>query len=377
MKKRIVIAVISDLVTDQRVHKVSLSLHENGYDVLLLGAKRKQSKNLLPRSYQAKRMRMLFQKGPLFYAEWNLRLFFILLFLRADAITANDLDTLPAGFLAAKIKRCPIVYDSHEYFTEMEELQGRNTVKKIWQRIEKIFFKRVTFIYTVNRSIADLYEKKYGKSIVVVRNLPMRQTLPAATPGYIPGDRVSGRILLCQGAGLHENRGLEELILSLKLLPEHFMLVLAGSGLAIHRLKQLTKEQGLEHRVSFTGLVPMEELAAITRTAFVGFSLDKSTSLNNYYSLPNKVFDYMASGIPVIASDMPEVKQVIEQYQTGIIIPSVTPQHIANAVLKMETDTILYTKYAANTKKAIEDLCWENDCSGLFELYRSAFKSNK
>jgi glycosyltransferase involved in cell wall biosynthesis len=410
MKKRIVIAVISDLVTDQRVHKVSLSLHKNGYEVLLLGAKRKQGKNLLPRSYKTKRMRMLFQKGPLFYAEWNLRLFFTLLFLRADAITANDLDTLPASFLAAKIKRCPVLYDSHEYFTEMEELQGRKRVKKIWERVEKIFLSRVQFIYTVNRSIAAIYEKKYGKSIAVVRNLPMQQSSIPATasascwsptnmnsptnilageatnllagevPNVLAGQATNvlagqatskgERILLCQGAGLHENRGLEELILSLKQLPEHYLLVLAGSGLAINRLKQLTKEQGLENRISFTGLVPMEELAAITRTAFVGFSLDKSTSLNNYYSLPNKIFDYMAAGVPVIASDMPEVKQVIEGYKTGIIIPLVTPQNIANAVLQLEADTSLYRQFAGNTKTAIKDLCWENECSGLLELYK-------
>ena len=370
MKKCIIIAVISDLVTDQRVHKVSLSLHHAGYAVLLIGAKRKKSQALNPRDYKTKRIRMLFQKGPLFYAEWNIRLFFKLLFLRADAITANDLDTLPAGFIASRIKRCAVLYDTHEYFTEMQELQGRNRVKKIWLRIEQFFFPRLKFIYTVNDSIARIYEELYAKKLVVVRNLPMRGEGTSAT---FTEPATAKTILLCQGAGLHPNRGLEELILSLNYLPEEFSVVLAGSGLAIEQLKQLTCDQALEQRVTFTGLLPMQQLAGITRTAFLGFSLDKPTSPNQLYSLPNKLFDYLAAGVPVITSDLPEVKKIVTDYQVGLVIAEITPPAIAEAVMTLYKNKEQYAACAGNARLAVQELCWEQEAVKLIQLYKTAF----
>lgn len=371
MNKRIVIAVISDLVTDQRVHKVALSLQQSGYDVLLIGARRKKSHALSPRAYPAKRINMLFQKGPLFYAEWNIRLFFKLAFMRADAITANDLDTLPAGFLASGIKRCALVYDTHEYFTEMEELQGRKTVQRIWRWIERRLFKRVKHIYTVNDSIAGIYERLYGKKLVVVRNLPLRQNVVAATPVF-----PENKILLCQGAGLHSNRGLEELLLSLNYLPEEFTVTFAGSGLAINTLKQLSKDQHLEHRVHFTGLLPMEELATVTRNAFLGFSLDKPHSPNQLYSLPNKLFDYLAAGKPVVASNLPEVKKIVEGYKVGVVAPEVTPVAIADAVMQLAGNKETYLTFAANAAAAAKELCWENERVKLVKLYHNVFERN-
>lgn len=368
MKKRIVIAVISDLVTDQRVHKVSLSLQQSGYDVVLIGAKRRKSRELVPREYPTKRIKMLFQKGPLFYAEWNIRLFFKLAFMRADAITANDLDTLPASFIASKIKQCRIVYDTHEYFTEMEELQGRKTVQRIWRWIERRFFKRVKHIYTVNQRIADVYEQLYAKKLVVVRNLPLRHNVVAGTPVF-PGNKI----LLCQGAGLHGNRGLEELLLSLNYLPEEFTVTFAGSGLAIEKLKQLSVDQHLEHRVVFTGLLPMQELAEVTRTAFLGFSLDKPNSLNQLYSLPNKLFDYLAAGIPVIVSDLPEVKKIVVDYKVGSVIPGITPAAIAEAVMQLAKNKEQYLAFAGNAVNAAKELCWENEKVKLIRLYSEVF----
>lgn len=372
MKKRIVIAVISDLVTDQRVHKVSLSLLQSGYEVLLIGARKRKSQPLAPRDYATKRIKMLFQKGPLFYAEWNIRLFFKLLFLRADAITANDLDTLPAGFIAARIKQCAIVYDSHEYFTEMEELQGRKTVQKIWRWIERRFFKRLKYIYTVNESIAGIYEQLYGKKPVVVRNLPLRQNVVNEPPAF-----PENKILLSQGAGLHGNRGLEELLLSLNYLPETFTLVFAGSGLVIEQLKTLAEDQHLEHRVSFTGLLPMQELAAVTRKAFLGFSLDKPNSLNQLYSLPNKLFDYLAAGKPVIVSDLPEVKKIVLDYKVGAVVPEITPAAIAEAVMQLAKHEEQYLSFSANAVAAAKELCWENERVKLIGLYSEVFKGSR
>jgi len=156
-----IVTVSNDLATDNRVSKTCNVLIESGYTVLLVGRNRKNSLPLKPQNYGCKRLNLLFDKGALFYAELNIRLFFFLLFSKVDLIFANDLDTLPSAFLSHKFKRrSKIVYDSHELFTEAPELEGR-FVKKIWERIEKMIFPKLNHIITVNDSIAEIFEEKY------------------------------------------------------------------------------------------------------------------------------------------------------------------------------------------------------------------------
>src|SRR5689334_15932835 len=127
MKKKVIISVTSDLVTDQRVHKVSQTLHANGFDVLLVGRKMRKSLPLEKRAYRTKRFALWFEKTALFYMNYNIRLFFFLLFSRVDILLSNDLDTLPANYLVSILRKKPLVYDSHEYFTGVPELQHRKT----------------------------------------------------------------------------------------------------------------------------------------------------------------------------------------------------------------------------------------------------------
>ena len=171
-KNRIIVSVTSDLVSDNRVHKYCTTLHNMGFEVLLVGRKLKTSQPLQPRNYPTKRFKLIFQKGPLFYAEFNFRLYLFLLFSKAGIVLANDLDTLPANFLASRIKQIPLVYDSHEYFTEVPELINRPGVRKIWEWIERKTVPKVNYATTVCESIAAIYTGKYGLPFRVVRNLP-------------------------------------------------------------------------------------------------------------------------------------------------------------------------------------------------------------
>jgi glycosyltransferase involved in cell wall biosynthesis len=376
LKKKIVIAVISDLVTDQRIHKTAKTLYEHNYDVRVVGAKRRKSKALTKQSYQTGRIAMLFQRGPLFYAEWNIRLFFKLLFVKTDLIHANDLDTLPACFLVSRLRRKKLVYDSHEYFTELEEIQHRSFVKKTWTKLERWLFKKPQQVYTVNESIAAIYREKYKRVVGVVRNLPLKSDdhLVETTPVSLPF-KAEKKILLSQGAGLHHNRGLEELILSLKYLPEEFVLVFAGSGLAVDDLKQLSANEQLEDRVHFTGLLPFYDLRALTQKAWLGLSLDKPSSLNHLYSLPNKLFDYIHAGVPVVVGRLPEVAAIIEQYRCGWVIDEVKPELIAKAVLKADNDKEEYHLRKQNCLPAAGELNWENEEPVLLDIIEKALLS--
>src|SRR6056297_1687310 len=174
-KKRIIVSVTSDLVSDNRVHKVCTTLHHAGFNVLLAGRKLPQSLPLASRSYDTRRFRLLFRKGPLFYLCFNLRLLFFLLVSKADVLLANDLDALPANFLASKVKRCPLVYDSHELFPEVPELVDRPRIKRIWEWLERKMVPGLAHAFTVRESIARYYREKYGTSFRVVRNVPRAQ----------------------------------------------------------------------------------------------------------------------------------------------------------------------------------------------------------
>jgi glycosyltransferase involved in cell wall biosynthesis len=370
----VIVSVISDLVTDQRVHKAAQTIHEMGFDVLLVGTEKKKSLPFAARDYKTKRIKMLFQKGFLFYAEWNTRLFFFLLFRSGKILLANDLDTLPANYAVAKLKKRILVYDTHEYFTETAELYNRSFVKKVWQRIENFLFPRVKYIYTVNNSIAALYKQKFQKELVVVRNVPFRRALQPVTDEFnLPANK---KIVLMQGSGLNENRGLEELVLSMPLLPDEFILVIAGSGLIIDKLKNMAAVNNLNHRVFFTGLLQPEQLQQLTRQAFCGCSLDKPLNLNQQASLPNKLFDYIAAGVPVIAGNIAEVAAIIHQYKIGKVINEVSPESIATAVTAMAKDENQYLQFKQNTVAAYNELNWDNEKQILISLFKKVAEEN-
>ena len=174
--KSIIISVSNDLCHDQRVAKVCESLNKQGYDVLLVGRKLNNSQPIV-RDYKTHRIKLLFNQGFLFYAEFNFRLFFYLLFKKTHVYHSNDLDTLLANWLSAFLRRKKIVYDTHEYFTGVPEIQNKPIIKWFWQTIEKIIFPRLTHVFTVNESIANLYEKDYGVKPKIMRNIPSKKDI--------------------------------------------------------------------------------------------------------------------------------------------------------------------------------------------------------
>ena len=129
--KRIYFTVTTDLSYDQRMQRICTSLSQAGYDVVLVGIKKSNSIKIENRLFKQQRIRCLFEKGKLFYAEYNLRLFFYLLFKKMDAICAIDLDTILPCLFISKIKKIPRIYDAHELFCEMKEIATRPAIYKI------------------------------------------------------------------------------------------------------------------------------------------------------------------------------------------------------------------------------------------------------
>lgn len=366
---RAIISVTNDLTTDQRVDKVARTLCTLGYSVTLTGRRKSDSHSLAPRSYETNRFILLFEKGPFFYAEYNIRLFFYLLRNKASVFVANDLDTLPASFLASKVTRTHLVYDSHEYFTEVPELSGRPVVKKTWKMIEQLIFPRLHYIFTVNDSIAGIYRSVYQKEIHVLRNVPESGRLPALLSRAELGLPETKAILLLQGAGINIDRGAEEAVLSMEYL-EDVLLLIIGGGDIIDQLKKTVNQMGWQDKVWFLPKQSYERLMQYTQCADIGLTLDKDTNLNYRFSLPNKLFDYIIAGVPVLASPLPEVRKIMDHYEIGMTISNHKPDHIAFMIKTMLSDKKQLEKWKENLKLAASELCWEKEAVSLADVYK-------
>lgn len=369
--KKVIVSVINDLATDQRVHRTCNTLHESNYDVLLVGRRLKTSPKLSPRSYKTYRMYLIFSKGPLFYAAYNLRLFFFLLFKKADVLHSNDLDTLLANYIVSRIKKIPLVFDSHEYFTEVPELEHNVFAKKVWKKIEQFIVPQLSYCITVNQSIADLFEKEYHKKFKVIRNVPLMNFNINPKSRKELGIPENKTILILQGSGINIHRGSEELVTSMSLLGENYRLYIIGGGDVIDTLKKMVIELKITEKVIFLPRQPYETMMQYTMNADAGLTLDKDTNINYRFSLPNKIFDYIHAGIPVISSDLTELKRIINEYQIGEIIPEVTPEKIAECIEHYFSSEEKPKIHKLNTKSAAADLNWQNEKSVLLNIYNS------
>lgn len=366
---RIILCVTNDIATDRRVHRIAMSLLNMPASVLVIGRIFPDSMELPVFSYQTYRIKMIFRKKLLFYAEYNVRLFFRLLFEKADMLVANDLDTLPAVFLASKIRRLPVVYDSHEYFTEVPELVGRKWVKKIWEKLEAAMLPRIQFATTVSASIAGEYRRKYGISMRVVRNLPFR--MENIQP-QVPLKKDGEHIIIYQGS-LNTGRGLEMAIRAMHFM-ENTLLVIAGTGDVENTLRELAGSLSVEKKIRFTGRIPPEELRNYTVQADLGISLEEKLGLNYYYALPNKLFDYIQARIPVLVSDLPEMAQVVTQYGIGSVNHAHDPFELAMNFQEMLHNKTKRQVWLSNLEKAAMELCWENEEMVLIGLYKQAME---
>ncbi|MBI9037773.1 MAG: glycosyltransferase [Bacteroidales bacterium] len=372
--QRVIISVTNDLSTDQRVDKVSNTLVKLGWDVTLVGRKKKDSLPLKKRKYKMKRMLLLFQKGPFFYAEYNIRLFLYLLFHKVDLLVSNDLDTLLANHLANKLKHISLVFDGHEYFPEVPELQNRPKIKKIWLCLEKMLMPNVKTGYTVSDGIADIYNSKYGKDFKVVRNVPFLSKTDSITgpPSLkLPNNK---NVILYQGS-LNMGRGLELAIEVMQYIDNAILLII-GDGDIKQELIDYSIKLNLQNKIIFTGRIPLEKLKAYTQLGTIGITLEENLGLNYYYSLPNKFFDYIQAGLPVLISPFPETSKIIKKYNIGEAIEKCDVKHVAEKLNELLRNKKKLEEYSSNAKIAAKELCWENEEKILIKVYSKFRKSD-
>lgn len=358
MKKTIFFTVTNDLSYDQRMHRICNSLAENGYDVLLIGRQLKSSLAPEKKNYRQTRLKLFFSKGKLFYLEYNFRLLIYLLFNKFDIICSIDLDTILPGLVASKIKGTQRVYDAHELFTELKEVQTNPLSSGVWSFVEKIAVPRFKNGYTVCESIAAELNLRHGVTYKTIRNLPLRSP---ASESIVPGKKF-----IYTGA-VNEARGFEVLIPAMRYV--NYPLVICGDGNFMREALELTKKHGVSEKIIFKGMLHPQQLRKELASAYIGLNLVENTGLNQYYSLANKFFDYIQSGVPQISMNFPEYKRINDQFQVALLIEDLKVQSVADAMNKLVEDFVLYENLKRNCLKAREELIWENEANKLLSFY--------
>ncbi len=363
--KRVFVAVTNDISTDQRVHKVCTHLIDNKFQVFVYG-------RVLPntievdRAYTIFRKKHIFNHNFLFYAEYNIRLFFLLLFSKYDYILSNDLDTLPACFFASRLKRTTLVYDSHELFSEGPELQGRKFVQGFWRKLEDFFLPKIKRSYTVSKSIVDFYDQKYQNKMGLIRNLPFLNRKIVAKNVSFP---TKNKVVLYQGV-LNPGRGIKPMIKALHFLND-VDLVIIGYGKVEDELKAFVTENNMQKRVHFLGRVAHDELPNYTVKADIGMVLEEPLGKSFEFSLPNKLFDYIHAELPIVSGNLPEISAIVNRYKVGVVVETYQPKAIAEAINSILNNEQLKKHIKQNQKIAKEELNWEKEKLNLNKYFKN------
>ena len=341
---RIAMAVTNDLVTDRRVLRHAETLREAGYEVVLIGVsssvKSTPNCSLLTTHYK---------KGWRFYLEFNVSLRRRLMELKPDAVWANDTDTLLGCWMAASKLRKPLVMDAHELFPEVPEIQRKPFVKWVWRTIERCLMPKCDALLTVCDSIAAYYKEKYGVEMAVVRNLPacggnlenpgngfdkISQDFDGSNKSWKSKENLEDlkdshnfaerggeeKMLLYQGK-VNVGRGVDWAIDALEWL-EDCRLVVAGDGDLLEEMKAYAKSKPWCDRIEFLGRMKPEEMETITPKADVGLVMLEDMGLSYHFALPNRIGDFVAAGVPMVVSDLPEMAAVVRKFGGGEVMYS-------------------------------------------------------
>ena len=291
--------------------------------------------------------------------------------LGADAYHAHDLDTLWPTARAARHFDAPLIYDSHEFWTEQSSLVHRPGVRAFWACMERILIRKVDHTITVSPSIAHSLQERYNLEFVtVLRNFPPYRppekcnrirselNLPPESP-----------IVLYQGGFLTENGLREQIDAAAGLTGVTFVLI--GGGPCEAALKKQVIQAGLQDKVYFIPRVPFQELHSYTCSADLGLCVIKNTGKSFFYSIPNKLFEYLMAGLPVLVSNFPEMQAIVRKAGAGDVVDPMDVAAIRRSICVMLADESKLREYSKAAMQAARRYNWEQEAGKLIQLYAS------
>lgn len=367
-KKKVLITFLGNIDYDTRCNNLFNSLSDKGYDVEFIGF------DWLTENFstiKGKKSIYKLSKKPLslfFYLKFYFILKLKLLTKKYDIIFAEDLYCLPVCVIIGKIQKAKVIYDCRELFGFLAGLKNKKLLQKFWSIIERLFIKKADLILTTGEMDSEFIRKQYNiQNDLVIRNLPLYKKSQSPVNYYsLLGIDKSKKVLLYQGVVLH-GRGLKMIFEFLR-TSEDFVLVVLGGGEMLDYYKQLSEQMSLQNKVFFIGKIPQDKLIDYTAGAFAGLSLIENVSLSYYYALPNKLFEYIMAEIPVIATNLPQMKKIIDTFKTGFSIDENNLAQLKEILTILKEDEKSYNQIKLNCKKASEELNWDDEITKLISV---------
>ena len=288
---------------------------------------------------------------------------------KPHVFVAHDLPMLPVAAKLAEGCGAKLVFDSHELYSE-QEFSRRE--KRRWSEIEAKYIGLCDVVITVNRSIADELEMRYGiTDVKVILNAECVADVPEKTNSFhrIFGLSDDRKILLLQG-GISAGRNLENLVNAMQHVQnDAIALVILGDGLLSKKLQKIVRVKDLVSRVYFHPPVLQHELLSFTCAADAGVIPYQATCLNNYYCTPNKLFEFIAAGLAILGSDLPEIRNIIAGQNIGKVGEMRNAAEIACLIDDFFSDETRLKSWHQNTLGVRRTICWENEGDKLAQIY--------
>jgi len=370
LNKKVLITFLGNINYDTRCNNLYNTLKVNGFDVRFTGFDW-LTKNFKP--VQGDITIHKLQKGFLslsFYLKFIWHIKHALFSSRASILFAEDIYTLPFVVIFGKLKRVKIFYDSRELFGYLAGLNERKFLQSFWKTVEKLFIKHANHIITTGSIDSDVLKEMYGvTNTIVLRNLPNfykpAQKTDLRNQLEISSDK---KILLYQGVIL-KGRGIEKIFDILPDIPE-FVFVLIGGGEFEKYYEKLAVDRKVIDQVFFIGKFSQEDLPKLTPSADVGIALIENISKSYYYALPNKLFEYIMAEVPVVVSNLPQMKEIVDKFNVGFAVDPNNKDELITALKNLTSDEVQYKEFKQNCKIASEALNWENEVGNLLELLK-------
>jgi len=374
--KKVISVVLNNFINDSRVLKEAISLQKAGYEVEVVALWEEGLKE-----YETTK-NIFVHRVKLKSKNWSKNRFIQLIkylefiyktvkkYKNSDIFHCNDLSSLPVGVVVKKFynKNIKIVYDAHEYETEIDGLNGIK--KSLVKFLEKRFIKYANKVITVSEAIANEYVKLYNiEKPALVLNTPPYKKIEKKDifreTFKIDKDKT---IFLYQG-GLSSGRGIEILLEAFKNIDnKNLVIVFMGYGVLEEEIKKISKEH---HNIYFHKAVSSEILLDYTSSADFGILFYENSCLNHYYCSPNKMFEYLMAELPVIVSNLYEMRRLVEKNGIGVVAKENTPKGLQNAII--EAQKLDKNKLKDNIKKVKEIYNWQEQEKVLLEIYKGLF----
>jgi len=379
-KMKAIHIVLNSFSFDYRVQKEVNSLKKAGYQIYVFALQEKDLLEEEPGNPHIRRFKLKTRPWPrkkFFQAFKYLECFYLMVKeaskIKPQIVHSHDLNALPIGAFISSIHKIPLIYDAHEFETEREKIKTK-FAKIALKLLERSLIKKASRVITVSKPIALAYEKMYGVKPDLILNCPNYQKIkPCQNSREELNLPVNKKIFIYQG-GLEPSRGLETLIETFEELKDKGVaLLLIGYGRLEKKICEKAKQN--PDLILFKKPVPPDQLYKYTSSSDFGLSLIEKQSLSKYYSLPNKLFQYLMAGLPVIVSNIPEQKRIVERFNCGLVVNSENKEEIKEAIIKLaRSDSSFYRQQAL---KAARIYNWENEEKKLLKIYEEALKEKK